>query len=191
MRRKLRELVVNDWFDHIDRGNYDAQYLNIGARPSFARAVGIDALRNDFSKTLFLYKTSAGKKDKLGEGLLEFMGRKMLARGDLPWTTLNVEKQIIEEADILDLIEEPEITSPDLAYDTDVTISPQAIVNHLRAKSSSTKSKLEVTGKAITGAVFDSHREKKFLDEWVVENLGKHFVKWFICLLYTSPSPRD
>ena len=57
MRRKLRELVVNDWFDYIDRGNYDAQYLNIGARPSFDRAVGIDALRNDFSKTLFLYKT--------------------------------------------------------------------------------------------------------------------------------------
>ena len=82
MRRSLKEVVVSGWFDHIDRGNYEAQYLNVGARPSFARAAGISPLRNDLSKTLFLFKGKAEEpKDKEAD-LLAFMIQKMLRNAE-------------------------------------------------------------------------------------------------------------
>ena len=178
MRKKLKEVFVSDWFDHIGRGNYQSTYINIGSRPSFVQAAGVDQIRNDFSKTLFLHRSSKAAPETDADDLVLLMAKKILCRGDVPWSTLGVEAQILREIGQSDFILPPDDNIGDIRYEASLPVTPQAIVNRLRSKVKPEDIDAGIGSSGNTADVFDSEREARFLNDWVPSNLGKEFIRW-------------
>ncbi|MDC0433108.1 hypothetical protein OAL88_00320, partial [bacterium] len=178
MRKKLKEIFVSEWIDHLGRGNYETSYMHLGARPSFVQPAGNNQIRNDFSKTLFLHKNNSTLVKPVTNSLASLIAQKILCRGDIPWSTLRVEHQILKEMGKQDYILPPDENSGDIKYESNLPISPHAIVNRLRSKRTPNHLASGVGWSEAQPNVFDSNREIKFLNEWVPRHLGQGFVKW-------------
>ena len=162
------------WEDALIYGNYDASYEIVGSRPSYFSSPGISSPSHEVSKSMFLHKRSSNKAGT-SELQVSHIIKKILQRGQLPYSTMKLENVIHEYLGLGEVAPPVQDSSFDIGYTTEVRVSNDAINQALI----NTNTQIKLNSDCLSGLVFDSHREKTFLENWVPENLGKNSLRWF------------
>ena len=125
--------------------------------------------------------------------------QKILQRGKLPFSTLSLEETAIKENKVSRFIDELDLASDDVGYkikkEFNNLITEDSILSVMSEKTIFKCD--EEFSKSSSKKLFDSDLEKKFLNEWVPNNISKEAGHWFYVqpdldkILRSNRDPRE
>ena len=165
------------------RHGFISNYLSIGSIPSFTLDhfnKDDDSLKKSLSQTLLLINRNKDVYQSENTILLSTLLTKILQRGNLPISTIGIEKKIIEKFKLSKLLDDKEDEEDLQNTLKENSISRSSVFTEINSRKPFIIDPEFVSNPGSDSSLFDSKHEVEFIKNWVPKELGKSAGQWFI-----------
>ena len=180
--KELSQIPVA-WNDRVVRKGWYSEYISIGSMPSFSSIFhreDINQIKQTLSHTFLLENSMRERTVNENAKFIGSMVMKILQRGHVPFCSRGVEDLIVKEFSLeacLTKSKNKESISNEL--NSNAFIADKEIIGRFSKRSNFIFDD-ELNVRNSDAALFDSHFEDKFFNEWLPQNISSDACHWLI-----------
>ena len=192
LKPKIARRAV-EWRDAARRNEWESRYTCVGGIPKILQEQIVGdgrinrMIRRALSQCCVLTRREEPQTAGEDQRNIAIIIQKILQRGEIPWVSLRVEAHALEETGLMKWTRERKDSETETGWEWNLgTIGGFGFgeVAESVLASASERGKFSVdktlTREAGRKTLYDSHREKLFLEQWVENTLGGTAGHWFI-----------